>query len=155
MERIHPKTLVVNDPMEVRNAPEKLFVTNFVDLMSPTLITRNTEIPFILESQPGQFGTAEDNQSTIEIVMMEADGDSLDPDDCKEIGRGTVELPAGVQRGSEVEIRFDYAGDGTMTLAAREVSTDSECEVTIVRSGIMDPNQVQEAGNQLALMVAG
>lgn len=119
------------------------------------LITRNTEIPFILESQPGQFGTAEDNQSTIEIVMMEADGDSLDPDDCKEIGRGTVELPAGVQRGSEVEIRFDYAGDGTMTLAAREVSTDSECEVTIVRSGIMDPNQVQEAGNQLALMVAG
>lgn len=119
------------------------------------LINRNTEIPFILESQPGQFGTAEDNQSTIEIVMMEADGDSLDPDDCKEIGRGTVELPAGVQRGSEVEIRFDYAGDGTMTLAAREVSTDSECEVTIVRSGIMDPNQVQEAGNQLALMVAG
>lgn len=119
------------------------------------LITRNTEIPFILESQPGQFGTAEDNQSTIEIVMMEADGDSLDPDDCKEIGRGTVELPAGVQRGSEVEIRFDYAGDGTMTLAAREVSTDSECEVTIVRSGIMDPGQVQEAGNQLALMVAG
>lgn len=119
------------------------------------LITRNTEIPFILESQPGQFGTAEDNQSTIEIVMMEADGDSLDPDDCKEIGRGTVELPAGVQRGSEVEIRFDYAGDGTMTLAAREVSSDSECEVTIVRSGIMDPSQVQEAGNQLALMVAG
>lgn len=119
------------------------------------LITRNTEIPFILESQPGQFGTAEDNQSTIEIVMMEADGDSLDPDDCKEIGRGTVELPAGVQRGSEVEIRFDYAGDGTMMLAAREVSSDSECEVTIVRSGIMDPSQVQEAGNQLALMVAG
>ncbi len=119
------------------------------------LITRNTEIPFVLESQPGQFGTAEDNQSTIEIVMMEADGDSLDPDDCKEIGRGSVELPAGVQRGSEVEIRFDYAGDGTMTLAAREVSTDSECEVTIVRSGIMDPDQVQEAGNQLALMVAG
>jgi molecular chaperone DnaK (HSP70) len=119
------------------------------------LISRNTEIPFILESQPGQFGTAEDNQSTIEIVMMEADGDSLDPDDCKEIGRGTVELPAGVRRGSEVEIKFDYAGDGTMTLAAKEVSTDSECEVTIVRSGIMDPDQVKEAGNQLAVMVAG
>lgn len=119
------------------------------------LITRNTEIPFLLESQPGQFGTAEDNQSTIEIVMMEADGDSLDPDDCKEIGRGTVELPAGVTRGSEVEIRFDYASDGTMTLAAREVSSDSECEVTIVRSGIMDPDQVQAAGNRLELMVAG
>jgi glutathione synthase len=39
LERIHPKTLVVNDPREVRNAPEKLFVTQFKDLMPPTLIT--------------------------------------------------------------------------------------------------------------------
>jgi glutathione synthase len=39
LERIHPKTLVVNDPAHVRNAPEKLFVTLFKDLMPPTLIT--------------------------------------------------------------------------------------------------------------------
>ncbi len=39
LERIHPKTLVVNDPAAVRNAPEKLFVTLFKDLMPPTLIT--------------------------------------------------------------------------------------------------------------------
>ncbi len=41
LERIHPKTLVVNDPVHVRNAPEKLFVTEFPDLMPPTLITRD------------------------------------------------------------------------------------------------------------------
>jgi glutathione synthase len=39
LEHIHPKTLVVNDPAEVRNAPEKLFVTHFPGLMPPTLIT--------------------------------------------------------------------------------------------------------------------
>jgi len=39
LERIHPRTLVVNDPIHVRNAPEKLFVTHFQDLMPPTLIT--------------------------------------------------------------------------------------------------------------------
>ncbi len=39
LERIHPRTLVVNDPAHVRNAPEKLFVTLFKDLMPPTLIT--------------------------------------------------------------------------------------------------------------------
>lgn len=39
LEHIHPKTLVVNDPVEVRNAPEKLLVTHFPDLMPPTLIT--------------------------------------------------------------------------------------------------------------------
>jgi glutathione synthase len=41
LERIHPATLVVNDPAEVRNAPEKLFVMNFPELMPPTLITRD------------------------------------------------------------------------------------------------------------------
>ncbi len=39
LEHIHPETLVVNDPVEVRNAPEKLFVTHFPTLMPPTLIT--------------------------------------------------------------------------------------------------------------------
>ena len=39
LDHIHPKTLVVNDPAHVRNAPEKLFVTRFPHLMPPTLIT--------------------------------------------------------------------------------------------------------------------
>ena len=41
LERVQPKTLVVNDPAEVRNAPEKMFVNEFADLMPPTLITRD------------------------------------------------------------------------------------------------------------------
>jgi glutathione synthase len=41
LERIHPDTLVVNDPAQVRNAPEKIFVTEFPHLMPTTLITRN------------------------------------------------------------------------------------------------------------------
>ena len=43
LERIHPKTLVVNDPAHVRNAPEKVFVLDFLDLMPPTLVTRNLD----------------------------------------------------------------------------------------------------------------
>jgi glutathione synthase len=43
LERLHPETLVVNDPAHVRNAPEKLFVTEFADLMPPTLVTRNLD----------------------------------------------------------------------------------------------------------------
>ena len=41
LETIHPKTLVVNDPKEVRNAPEKLFVLNYPQFMPETLITRD------------------------------------------------------------------------------------------------------------------
>ena len=43
LERIHPKTLVVNNPAEVRNAPEKLFVTGFPGLQPPTLITSDPD----------------------------------------------------------------------------------------------------------------
>ena len=39
LEHIQATTLVVNDPVAVRNAPEKLLVTHFPDLMPPTLIT--------------------------------------------------------------------------------------------------------------------
>lgn len=41
LERVQPKTLVVNDPASVRNAPEKIFVTEFPDLMPETLITKD------------------------------------------------------------------------------------------------------------------
>lgn len=41
LEIIQPTTLIVNDPVSVRNAPEKILVTNFKDLMPRTLITSN------------------------------------------------------------------------------------------------------------------
>jgi glutathione synthase len=43
LERIHPDTLVVNDPAWVRNSPEKIFVTEFPDLMPETMITKDIE----------------------------------------------------------------------------------------------------------------
>lgn len=43
LEHIHPKTLVVNNPAAVRNAPEKLLVTHFPQLMPPTLIARDRQ----------------------------------------------------------------------------------------------------------------
>ena len=43
LEHIHPETLVVNNPAEVRNAPEKLLVTHFPELMPPTLVSRSAD----------------------------------------------------------------------------------------------------------------
>ncbi len=43
LERVHPGTLVVNDPAGVRNAPEKLFVLDFPALMPPTLVSRDRQ----------------------------------------------------------------------------------------------------------------
>ncbi len=44
LEHVQPETLVVNDPAHVRNAPEKLFVTRFPELMPPTLITAERDL---------------------------------------------------------------------------------------------------------------
>ncbi|MGB0518216.1 MAG: glutathione synthase, partial [Candidatus Puniceispirillaceae bacterium] len=43
LEMLPPTTMVVNNPAEVRNAPEKLLVTLFPDLMPPTLISRDPD----------------------------------------------------------------------------------------------------------------
>jgi len=43
LELVHPRPLVVNDPVAVRNAPEKLVATKFPELMPPTLITKDRE----------------------------------------------------------------------------------------------------------------
>jgi len=43
LERVQPDTLVVNDPAQVRNAPEKIFVLDYLDLMPPTMVTRTLE----------------------------------------------------------------------------------------------------------------
>jgi len=56
LEKIHPATLVVNNPAEVRNAPEKLFVTGFPGLQPPTLITADAEALQRLPRQARRHG---------------------------------------------------------------------------------------------------
>ena len=53
LERLAPETLVVNDPMAVRNAPEKLFVLDYADLMPETLITRSLEEAMAFRARNG------------------------------------------------------------------------------------------------------
>ena len=55
LERIHPKTLVVNNPAEVRNAPEKLFVTEFPGVQPPTLITSDVEAIYDFRARHGDM----------------------------------------------------------------------------------------------------
>jgi glutathione synthase len=55
LDRVHPRTLVVNDPAQVRNAPEKVFVTEFPDLMPPTLITRDLDAIKAFRAEQGDI----------------------------------------------------------------------------------------------------
>jgi glutathione synthase len=55
LEAIHPRTLVVNNPGEVRNAPEKLFVTGFPGVQPPTLITADAEAIYDFRARNGDM----------------------------------------------------------------------------------------------------
>lgn len=84
LERVHPQTLVVNDPAHVRNAPEKIFVTEFPDLMPKTLISRNRDDirafredvgdiilkPLYGNGGAGVFRLTSDDQNLVSLLEM-------------------------------------------------------------------------------------
>jgi glutathione synthase len=84
LEHIHPNTLVVNDPASVRNAPEKLLVTHFPELMPPTLITWDIEAirafraefrdiivkPLFGNGGAGVFRIREDDENLASLLEM-------------------------------------------------------------------------------------
>ena len=55
LERVQPQTLVVNDPVSVRNAPEKVLVLDYARFMPPTLITRSFEEVNAFREQHGEI----------------------------------------------------------------------------------------------------
>jgi len=55
LDAIHPKTLVVNNPTEVRNAPEKLYVTTFEGVQPPTLVTSDVEALYDFRARHGDI----------------------------------------------------------------------------------------------------
>jgi glutathione synthase len=55
LERIAGETLVVNDPVSVRNAPEKMFVLDFAQFMPPTMITRSLDEVRAFQAEHGEI----------------------------------------------------------------------------------------------------
>ncbi|MEQ1901828.1 MAG: glutathione synthase [Devosia sp.] len=55
LERIHPATYVTNPPAAVRNAPEKILVTEFPELMPPTLVTRDRALIHAFRKEHGDI----------------------------------------------------------------------------------------------------
>ncbi len=101
LERIHPKTLVVNNPAEVRNAPEKIFVTEFPDLMPETLITRSRDE---IKDFRAEFG---------DIIVKPLYGNG---------GAGVFRIQEGDQNLSSLLELFEAQYDGEPFIAQRYLS---------------------------------
>ena len=137
LETIHPATLVVNNPAEVRNAPEKLFVTGFPGLQPPTLITSDPEAiddfrarhgDMVLKPLYGGGGSG--------VVRLKADDPNLD---------ALLELHAMISREQVIAQKFVPAvskGDKRVLLvdgepigAINRIPADGQVRSNLARGG--------------------
>ncbi|MBQ1543426.1 MAG: glutathione synthase [Caulobacteraceae bacterium] len=137
LEVIHPRTLVVNNPAEVRNAPEKLFVTGFPGVQPPTLVTSDREAihdfrdrhgDIVLKPLYGGGGSG--------VVRLKADDPNLD---------ALLELHAMIGREQVVAQKFIPAvskGDKRILLvdgepvgAINRVPADGQVRSNLARGG--------------------
>ena len=137
LETIHPGTLVVNNPAEVRNAPEKLFVTGFPGLQPPTLITSDPEAiddfrarhgDMVLKPLYGGGGSG--------VVRLKADDPNLD---------ALLELHAMISREQVIAQKFVPAvskGDKRVLLvdgepvgAINRIPADGQVRSNLARGG--------------------
>jgi molecular chaperone DnaK len=96
------------------------------------MIPKNTSIPF---EKTQRFVTNSDNQQRIHVSVLE--GDAIDPAACEQIGDFRIyDLPAGLPKGSPVEVTYRYDSSGRIHVSARELVGNKEAATEIVRASM-------------------
>ena len=103
------------------------------------LIERNTTIP---ARKSEVFSTAEDNQSAVEIHVLQGERELAR--DNKSLGRFRLEGIAPAPRGlPQIEVIFDIDANGILHVTARDKATGREQQVTITASSGLSKNEVE------------
>lgn len=95
------------------------------------------------------FGTAQANQVTVDIKVVE--GDSEDPDECAEIGTCKIrDLPANRPANAKVSVTYCYTADGLIEIFAKDLETGIDAHVTIERESNLTDEEVDAHRDQLS-----
>ncbi len=128
----------VKDVLLLDVTPLSLGVETMGNVMT-TLIERNTTIP-VKKSEV--FSTAEDNQSAVDIHVLQ--GERPMAADNMSLGRFRLEGIAPAPRGvPQVEVIFDIDANGILNVTARDKATGREQKVTITASTNLDKNEIE------------
>jgi len=115
-------------------------IETYGGVMTP-LIEADTTIPC---KKVENFSTTVDNQTTVEIVVLQ--GNRPLAKDNKEIGKfrleGIAPAPRGVPR---IEVTFDIDTNGILTVSAKDVGTNKEQKITIQSKSSMTPEEIKKA----------
>jgi molecular chaperone DnaK len=128
----------VKDVLLLDVTPLSLGIETLGGVMT-TLISRNTTIP---TKRTEVFSTAEDNQTTVEIHVLQGERDMAS--DNKTIGRfqltGIPSAPRGVP---QIEVTFDIDANGILHVSAKDKATGKEQKIRIEASSGLDENEIE------------
>ncbi|HLK24869.1 MAG TPA: glutathione synthase [Caulobacteraceae bacterium] len=155
LERIHPRTLVVNNPAEVRNAPEKLFVTRFAGIQPPTLITSDREAIIAFRARHGElvlkplYGGAGSG-----VVMLRPDDPNLDAllEFYALIGREPVVAQKFIPAVAEGDKRILIV-DGEPIGAINRVPAAGQVRSNLARGGRPEPVELTQRDRELCAAI--
>jgi molecular chaperone DnaK (HSP70) len=121
------------------------------------LIHKNTQVP---ATEMGEFATVEDNQESVLIRIMEAEGDQrgktpIPPGpQCREIKQATLDLPPGLSRGSLIDVRYDLSEDGgRLRVTAVEKKSARSIEIDVQTVDALTTMELVEKKERLLKMV--
>ena len=104
------------------------------------VIERNTTIP---ARRTETFSTAEDNQTAVDIVVLQGERELAA--DNRQLARFRLEgIPPAPRGVPQIEVTFDVDANGILNVSARDKSTGTEQRVTISESSNLDQGEVEE-----------
>ncbi|HEY2437459.1 MAG TPA: Hsp70 family protein, partial [Solirubrobacteraceae bacterium] len=104
------------------------------------VIERNTTIP---ARRTETFSTAEDNQTAVDIVVLQGERELAA--DNRQLARFRLEgIPPAARGVPQIEVTFDVDANGILNVSARDKSTGKEQRVTISESSNLDQGEVEE-----------
>jgi len=115
-----------------------------INIVSP-IINESTTTPC---KETKMYGTYENNQSNILLQIKE--GDSTNPDNTTTIQEATLPIIKPLPANSPIEVTFDIAADGMLTVIGRDVTNNQEIKVEIKRSGNISKTELLQSKNHLS-----